>query len=210
MVELKTCLEPTDMPSKGRSRPLRACGTRFIVHKVAALGRVIDRFGAYLGHLASLTKDTTVKALDRQKLKGYSLKWQDSKVLLGCAFFHDLLKPASILCKVLQDDEVCVVQAIESIMKTKKGLENIKSVAFNELPTVKKVTGRIKQDENGIVTYQGSDLKKYAGALTFLKAHYVEWTEAVENCLREHIKSQHTELLTHAVTVLATNGWERC
>ena len=29
-------------------------------------------------------------------------------MLLGSAFFHDLLKPAAILCKALQEDEVCV------------------------------------------------------------------------------------------------------
>ncbi len=51
VLELKSCLEPTDKHSEGGSCPLRACGTRFVVHKVAALGRLIDRFGAYLGHV---------------------------------------------------------------------------------------------------------------------------------------------------------------
>lgn len=36
--ELKACLEPTELPTTGGSRPLRACGTRFVAHKVAALG----------------------------------------------------------------------------------------------------------------------------------------------------------------------------
>lgn len=122
MLALKTCLDSTGMPSKGGSRPLHACGTRFIAHKVAAVGRLIDRYGAYLGHLATVTKDVIVKAADRQKLKDYSSMWQDTRVLLGCAFFHNLLKPASTLCKVLQEAELCVVQAIESVTKTKKAL----------------------------------------------------------------------------------------
>ena len=42
VTELKNCLEPEDMPSKGGSRPLRASGTRFVAHKVAALGRLVD------------------------------------------------------------------------------------------------------------------------------------------------------------------------
>ena len=29
-----------------------ACGTRFVAHKVAALGRIIERFGAYISHLS--------------------------------------------------------------------------------------------------------------------------------------------------------------
>ena len=49
--ELKACFDPSEMPSKGGTRPLRACGTRFVTHKTAAIARVIDRFGAYLTHL---------------------------------------------------------------------------------------------------------------------------------------------------------------
>lgn len=103
--ELKQCLEDGDMPARG-SRPLRACGTRFVAHKVAALGRLIDRYGAYLAHLTALTEDPHVKSVDKEKLKGYIRKWRDCKMLLGCALFHDLLKPCGILCKVLQEDEV--------------------------------------------------------------------------------------------------------
>jgi len=112
VVELKACFESSVMPDKGGNRPLRASGTRFVSHKVAALGRLIDRYGAYVNHLTSLTEDSTVKACDKQKLKGYILKWRDSKMLLGCALFHDLLKPSAILCKNLQDEEICVVSAI--------------------------------------------------------------------------------------------------
>ena len=46
VAELKQCLEPGDLPAEGGNRPLRACGTRFVAHKVAALERIIERFGA--------------------------------------------------------------------------------------------------------------------------------------------------------------------
>ena len=48
------------------------------------------------------------------------MRWRNSKVILGCAFFHDLLQPVAHLSKVLQQDELCVVGAIEVLMKTKK------------------------------------------------------------------------------------------
>ena len=121
--DLKQCMEDTEMPTKGGDRPLRACGTRFIAHKVSALTRLVDRFGAYLSHLIALSEDRSVKSVDRQKLKGYVLRWQKSKFLLGCAFFHDLLRPVGILCKVLQEDELCIVRTVESFMKTKKALD---------------------------------------------------------------------------------------
>ena len=63
--ELRQCVEPTDLPIKGGNRPLRVYGTRFVAHKVVALGRVIDRLGAYLSHLNALVEDSSVKAIDR-------------------------------------------------------------------------------------------------------------------------------------------------
>ena len=60
MEDLKACLEPSEMSSKGGNRPLRACGTRFVSHKVAALEKVIERFGAYLAHLITMTEESTV------------------------------------------------------------------------------------------------------------------------------------------------------
>ena len=209
IVELKSCLEPSEMPIQGGSRPLRACGTRFITHKVAALERVVDRFGAYLSHMIALTEDTSLKSVDRQKVKGYVLKWQDSKILLGCALFHDLLRPCSVLCKVLQEEEICVVRAIEAVMKTKKSLEKIKTTPFEDLPSVKKVLGRIKHEDNGSTSYQGVELTHFDRARTHLEVHKDEYVEALETCLRNRIQVHDTDLLTHAVTILATNGWER-
>ena len=52
VAELKQCLEPGHLPAEGGNRPLRACGTRFVAHKVAALERIIERFGAYISHLS--------------------------------------------------------------------------------------------------------------------------------------------------------------
>ena len=209
ITELKSCLEPSEMPIQGGSCPLRACGTRFVTHKVAALERVVDRFGAYLSHMIAMTEDTSLKPVDRQKVKGYVLKWQDSKILLGCALFHDLLRPCSILCKVLQEEEICVVRAIEAVMKTKKSLEKIKTTPFEDLPSVKKALGRIKHEEDGSVTYQGVELTYYDRARTYLELHKDEYVEALETCVRNRIQTQDTDLLTHAVTILATKGWER-
>ena len=55
--ELKSRFEQSEVPLKGGIRSLRACGTRFIAHKVAALERMIDRFGAYLTHFVAMTED---------------------------------------------------------------------------------------------------------------------------------------------------------
>ena len=140
---LKECLTETEIPMKGDTRPLRACGTRFVSHKVGALAQLIDRYGAYLNHLTMLSQDRKVKSADQKKLKGYVLRWRKSRVLLACALFHDVLKPIRILSKILQEEELCIVRAIEAFLRTKKSLEEFKVKNFEDFPTVKKVLGRI-------------------------------------------------------------------
>ena len=58
-------------------------------------------------------------------------------MLFGCAYFYDILKPMSVLCKALQSDEICVVQALESILKTSKVVEKVKETAFEDLPSIR-------------------------------------------------------------------------
>ena len=211
VAELRMCLEATHMPTSatGGNRPLRACGTRFVAHKVAALERVVNRFGAYHNHLTNLSEDRTVKSVDRQKLKGYLLQWQRAKMLLGCAFFHDLLKPAAILCKTLQADDVCVVEAIEAILKTSKQIEKLASSSFDDLPTVKTVSSRIVHNADGSTNYQEASLTRYEEGISFIRSHRTEYITAVLACLKDRVKAQSTDLLTHALTILAPKGWEK-
>ena len=166
-----------EFSARGGSRPLRASGTRFVAHKVAALGRFIDKYGAQ--HLHSL---------DRQKLNGHVKKWRDSKILLGCAVFRDILKPSAQLCKILQEDNACIVRAIEAIMKT---MSQLKSSSFEDLPCVKKVMSRIvKVDTDSTVKYQQVELSRYDEGVVFLNSHYKDYCSSTTDCLRGRIKIQ--------------------
>ena len=64
-------LQVDDMPTR---RNKRACATQFVAHKVAALGRLIDQYGAYLAHLTALIEDPHVKSVDKEKLQSYVRK----------------------------------------------------------------------------------------------------------------------------------------
>lgn len=52
--ELKACISSVEFPTAGGHKPVHACGTCFIAHKVAALERLIDCFEVYLNHLTTL------------------------------------------------------------------------------------------------------------------------------------------------------------
>ena len=177
------------------------------------MDRLLDHYGAYLNHLTMLVDDPKTKPVDRQKLKGYVLKWRDARMLLGSAYFCDLLKPSSILCKILQEEDVCVVRAIESVIKTSNSVDKLRTTTFEDLPTLKKVIGRMSDgDDPGSKVYQGVQLTNYEGSLTFLKGKHQasEYITLIQNCLRDRVKIQSIEFLTHVITILATHGWEKC
>ena len=123
-----------EFPDDGGVRPSRVCGTRFISHKVLALERILDRYGAYLNHFLALIEDPTTKLVARQKLKGYINKWRECKVLLSCALFPDILKPTTMLCKFFQADEMSVVSTVEAILRTSA---SIKTTEMEDFPSVK-------------------------------------------------------------------------
>lgn len=101
-------------------------------HKVSVLGRVIDKYRAYLNHLLTTSEDRTVKAVDREKLKGCCQQRSDCNKFIEATF-----------CFV-QENEVCVVRAAEALFNVNKNIENQKYTAFEDLHTVKEVLDRLK------------------------------------------------------------------
>ena len=93
--------------------------------------------------------------------------------MLGCAVFHNILKPVAVLSKTSHEEDLCTVRAIDSIMKTKSRLDKLRVTAFQELPSVKKVIGRIKNDSNNsfLLLYQVVHLKDYKPSLEYLETH---------------------------------------
>ena len=76
---------------EGGNLPVRAHGSRWITYKRKALQRVVDRYRAYLNHLATLTEDTSIKSTDKQRLKGYLLKWREARLIIGSALYTDAI-----------------------------------------------------------------------------------------------------------------------
>ena len=104
-----------------------------VLTKRKALQRVIDRYGAYLSHLQALTEDTTIRSVDRQRLKGYLLKWKEGRILIGCALYIDILQSPSLLSLSLQDDCIDVASGIKNLFEISSLIKKIK---FTRTPQV--------------------------------------------------------------------------
>ena len=50
--------------------------------------------------------------------------------------FKRPLKAIAILCKILQEDDLCILRAIEAVMKTKKALDKLEVMKFEEVSKV--------------------------------------------------------------------------
>ena len=109
LVDIVTDLQETFGFPKGGDLPVRSQGSRWITHRRNALQRVIDRFGAYISHIITLAEDSTMKAEDRARMKGYISKWGHAKILIGCSLYIDVLQPASLLSLTLQGHKLDIV-----------------------------------------------------------------------------------------------------
>ena len=121
--------------------------------------RVLSRYGAYTSHIVTLSEDSSVRSTDRAKLRGYYRKWTEGHYLLGCAVFVDLLTPCSIFSKVMQSDEIDILAALTSVLKTLKETDKLNSKSLDQWPTyaatIKKITS-----EQGDKLYQCQVVKK--------------------------------------------------
>ena len=92
--------------SDGGDLPVRSEGSRWINHKRKALQRLVDRYGCFLNHLATLSVDQSINSTDRARLKGYLRKWKQSRILIGAALYVDALKPPALLSLCLQEEKL--------------------------------------------------------------------------------------------------------
>ena len=79
-----------------------------------------------MNHLASLCEDASLRSPDRQRLKGYLTKWTQAKIILSCAHYIDILDPAASLSLSLQGDDLDIIKAIQSVLKSQQAMEQLK------------------------------------------------------------------------------------
>ena len=92
--------------------PLKATGTRWIDHKIAAVGCVIEKFGLYTQHLQHFI-NTAKKSQDHTTLQEKFTKLINAKFLLRCALFTDVLAEAKHFSLITQEQNIDIVSAQE-------------------------------------------------------------------------------------------------
>lgn len=192
---------------EGGNLPVRAHGSRWITYKRKALQRVVDRYGAYLNHLATLTEDASIKSTDRQRLRGYLLKWKEARMIIGAALHTDALKPASLLSLTLQDDDIDIVQGIKHILKSHNSLKKLTSQNPLEWPVTKVVLSRLK-DENGGKVYQGSELHHFRDTtIKTCQDQALGDLKSLDEQMRARLEWSDVDLMRSILLFLDTQSW---
>ena len=194
---------------EGGNLPVRAQGSRWISHKRKALQRVVDRYGAYLHHLQTLVEDTTIKSIDQQRLKGYLLKWRQSKILLGCAMYIDILQSPSILSLTLQDDNIDVALGIKSLLKSHSTLKKLSMQDPLQWSSTASLISKFSNDGSGGKTYQGITLQRYNEATVATCKHQVlsDLTN-LDDKMRSRLEWSDLKVLRSILLIIDTQNWQ--
>lgn len=192
----------------GGTRPVRASGSRWVSHKWNAMKRILSKYGAYTGHIAALSEDHSVKPDDRAKLRGYYQQWTNGKYLLGCALFVDLLTPCTILSKVMQSNDLDILAAITSLLRSVKEVDKLSSTPLDRWPTY--AATLLKCTENdGATFYQSQELKQFATAKVYFTSNYKTYCSKVSHCIKSRLAWSDLQMLRDIIFVLATQGWQK-
>ena len=200
--DLQQCFEDSGI------RPVRASGSRWVTHKLAAMKRVLSKFGAYTSHLIALSEDASVKAADRCKLRGYCSKWVNAKYLLGCAFYCDLLSPCAIFSKVMQFDNLDVLGAFTSLLRTVKEVNKLSLKPLQQWPTYAMTIKNITK-EGGDSVYQCQSLKYFDQAVQHYSSQCKAYCTSITSCLKSRLEWSDLEFVRDVIFVLATQGWQK-
>ena len=122
---------------EGSVKPKCASGTRWIIHKLTAIKVLVDKFDIFIQHLESFSSDTSMKADDQAKLKGYLRKWKSGKLSIFSWFFVYLSETAACLSAAFQETKVDAVTVSLAIAKAKKHLLTLKEREVEKLKTVR-------------------------------------------------------------------------
>ena len=106
-------------------RTLKASGTRWIDHKIGAMGGLIEKLGLYTMHLQNVITATRSSKY-RSTLEGKLKKLIDTKVLLRSALFKDVLADAKIFSLLTQKQNINILKIFEAVESTKNSYQRLR------------------------------------------------------------------------------------
>ena len=121
--------------------------------------RILDKFGLYITHQENVATDTSYRAIERNRIKGYLNKWKNSKMLVNLCFYLELLKTIVQLSLNFQKQKLNIIYAAIALGKVKENLLKLKKKDVNDFNQIKTMKECIKELKDGKVEYRTICLK---------------------------------------------------
>ena len=106
-------------------RTLKASETRWIDHKIGAMGDLIEKLGLHTMHLQNEITATRSSKY-RSTLEGKFKKLIDMKVLFRSALFKDVLADAKIFSLLTQKQNINILKIFEVVESTKNSYQRLR------------------------------------------------------------------------------------
>ena len=168
---------------------------------------MVDRYGAYISHLIALSEDSSVKADEKARIRGYLRTWTRYSSIVGCAMYVDILKPPSLLSMSLQGSKLDVVLGIKNTLKSLTELKNLEKKNPFEWPTVKLLLRKM-ENEGEKKLFQGAELQNFNDSVQLkLKQDTQHDLTELNAKMKEHLMWSDVKLLRALLVFLETQSW---
>ena len=121
--------------------------------------QILDKFGLYITYLENVATDTSYRAKEHNRIKGYLNKWKTSKMLVNLCFYLELLKLIMQLSLDFQKEKIDAVSAAIALGKVKGKILKLKNKDVNDFNQIKTMKKYIKELKDGKVQYKTICLK---------------------------------------------------
>ena len=190
-------------------RPIKAAGTRWIAHKTSAMSRIIDKFGLYISHLENVASDTSYRATERARIKGFLKNWKTAKMLVNLCFYQDILEPIKRLSLCLQREGIDTVTAAEAMIKVKKQIDRLKCKNVSEYPNIKVLLSQVQRGEDNTFEYKTVTLRNLDTEIEALDRKKSRELDAVTASITTRLENNNSEFFVAISQILNCEGWER-
>ena len=149
-----------------------------------------------------------MKSTDRSRLKGYVMKWKQSRVLISAAMYVDVPKAPSLLSLCLQEVKADIVHGIQQLLKSSTSLKKLAGQDPLLWPTVKLVCDRVKEEGEEKV-FQGVVLSNYNPiTLNSCAAQALVDINQLQKQLQARLEWSDVKMLRAILVFLDTQCWQ--
>ena len=195
-------------------KPSKAADTRWIVHKLNAMEKVLSNYGVFITHLESLSQ-TDSQALKRAELVGFSKRWVQAKYPIHLAIYLDILQPIKVLSLTMQQeihDPVIQLKHIREFnwsMGKLQGLLN-QSIDGNTI-RLTNYTKFLKDvvHEDGEHKYQGIKLLNFDASNERIKNSYSEIIDSLTSAMSNRFENLQSHPVFKNIHILDCSRWPK-